>query len=203
MPFRATSRRIFAFTLVELLVVIAIIAILASLLLPALARARAKGERTKCASNLKQVNLAAHLWAHDHEDLYPWMLATNDGGAQKLPYAYQHVVIFSNELGTPKILNCPSDRTRTPAKDFTDQPGGLLDPAQRNNALSYFSGTHAFPEYPQTLIAGDRDIDNGTGATGSCGPANLTCCATGFNPATLNLATWNGQLHKGVGNIAL
>ncbi len=56
------------FTLIELLVVIAIIAILAVLLLPVLSRAKGAAKRTVCISNTRQINLALHMYADDHQD---------------------------------------------------------------------------------------------------------------------------------------
>jgi prepilin-type N-terminal cleavage/methylation domain-containing protein/prepilin-type processing-associated H-X9-DG protein len=95
---RQRSRR--GFTLVELLVVMGIIALLASMLMPSLAKAKAKANQIKCLNNLRQLGLSMTMYASDSNDEYPARRAEPNAWPQKLkPY-------FRDWL----IITCPSDR---------------------------------------------------------------------------------------------
>jgi len=78
----ATAARGRAFTLIELLVVMAIIAVLAALVLPALSQAKARAQGIMCLNNTKQLLVAWHVYAGDHDDRVPYNLGMTAAGSR-------------------------------------------------------------------------------------------------------------------------
>ena len=177
-----------AFTLVELLTVIAIVGILVALLLPALEGGKSRAKLVGCQSNLGQLGLAFHSFAHDHGSRFPMQVSVAQGGAQEFVqngyrmnqefyFAFRIFQPLSDDLGTTKILICPTD-TRLPATNFI---------SLRNINLICFVGVNADYNQPESVLLGDRNL--------IAGPSRSIYQANG------QPLRWSETMHRFKGNL--
>jgi hypothetical protein len=172
------------FSLVEVIAIIAVVLVFFGLLIPAGGPGKVRPQRIKCTANLKNVGLAARIFATDNNDVMPGAFFRSNVMELSSVDVARLFVTFSNELSTPKILNCPADQQRTRAESFTNF-------SSKN--VSYFFSLTAGDRLPNSFLAGDRNIQ----ANGE-----------DVNPGRFNLTTnlapgWSKEIHDTQGDIAM
>lgn len=190
---RQSNRSAVAFTTTELLIAACIVTGLALLVLPSMLKAKAKADRIRCSSHLKQIGLAHKVFATDHTNLvtgleeFPARTSTNQGGSMEYVgtgNVGRHYQAMSNELGSAVVLVCPADKGRFQRRDFVIP--------MTNGNVSYSVGVDGSERSPNVIVSSDWNM------------LSLFPRKSGILELTSsNLVSWGSELHRRAGNVAL
>lgn len=169
-----------------------IIGILAALLFPAIAKAPSRAKQQVCSSNLQQLGVAFHAFAHDHGDRFPQSLPSSEGGvsdfnARSPAFGAVYLVnpwvfrALSNELGSPRVLKCPSGPQR--------QSSSFVQLNVSN--ISYFAYLNAIFLRSDSLLGGDNNL---VIVQSTNGPVSV-------RPGVVPAYEWSKDRHEGRGNV--
>lgn len=198
------------FTLIDLLIVVAVLFILGVILIPKIGVSTTRSPRITCTNNLKQVGVAFRIWAGDHQDTFPQAVSITNGGAMEAVLTGNVAAVFqvmSNELNTPKILFCPTDKKRIQAITFdrTSPSRGWHKSVSflGNTNLSYFVGLDAKDIRPNTFLSGDDNF-----LVGGMPRGRMVIGGSNAPSGILSLTTnapvaWSEARHEKQGNVGL
>ena len=150
--------------------------------MPSFRGTKGKSQRIKCVTNLKNVGLAARIYASDKGGQMPGTFLLSNS----VPVSNATALEYFAQLSIPtSILFCPDDQRRKPADSFTNI-------SLKN--ISYFASLTANETLPVAFLSGDRNLQN----HGQPVPEALTFALT-----TNALLRWTQQIHNGQSNIAI